>query len=73
MPGKRARRYFSHLSEFQRGLIIRMKTASSSTRRVAGKVVRSECEKVLTCGKPGLEQPGRPRGERIEGSYGKHL
>ncbi|GFY17157.1 transposable element Tcb2 transposase [Trichonephila clavipes] len=30
-------------------------------------------EKVLTCGKPGLERPGRPRRERIEGSCGKHL
>ncbi|GFV55545.1 hypothetical protein TNCV_2573851 [Trichonephila clavipes] len=30
-------------------------------------------EKVPTCGKPGLERPGRPRGERIEGSCGKHL
>ncbi|GFV99746.1 hypothetical protein TNCV_5081061 [Trichonephila clavipes] len=30
-------------------------------------------EKVPTSGKPGLEQPGRPRGERIEGSCGKHL
>ncbi|GFU58442.1 transposable element Tcb1 transposase [Trichonephila clavipes] len=30
-------------------------------------------EKVPTCGKPGLERPGRPRGERIEGSCGMHL
>ncbi|GFS47991.1 HTH_Tnp_Tc3_2 domain-containing protein [Trichonephila clavipes] len=30
-------------------------------------------EKVPTRGKPGLERPGRPRGERIEGSCGKHL
>ncbi|GFW62025.1 transposable element Tcb2 transposase [Trichonephila clavipes] len=30
-------------------------------------------EKVPTCGKPGLERPGRPRGEKIEGSCGKHL
>ncbi|GFU12970.1 hypothetical protein TNCV_1457001 [Trichonephila clavipes] len=30
-------------------------------------------EKVPTRGKPGLELPGRPRGERIEGSCGKHL
>ncbi|GFV55905.1 HTH_Tnp_Tc3_2 domain-containing protein [Trichonephila clavipes] len=29
-------------------------------------------EKVPTCGKPGLERPGRPRGERIEGSCGTH-
>ncbi|GFX04458.1 transposable element Tcb2 transposase [Trichonephila clavipes] len=30
-------------------------------------------EKVPTHGKPGLERPGRPRGERYEGSCGKHL
>ncbi|GFU47624.1 HTH_Tnp_Tc3_2 domain-containing protein [Trichonephila clavipes] len=28
---------------------------------------------VPTRGKPGLEGPGRPRGERIKGSCGKHL
>ncbi|GFT77797.1 uncharacterized protein TNCV_8091 [Trichonephila clavipes] len=43
MPGKRARRYLSQLSEVQRGLIIGMKTAGWSTRRVAGQVDRSEC------------------------------
>ncbi|GFY04564.1 transposable element Tcb1 transposase [Trichonephila clavipes] len=43
MPGKRARRHFSQLSEFERGLIIRMKTEGWSTRRVAGQVDRSEC------------------------------
>ncbi|GFY27152.1 uncharacterized protein TNCV_2067731 [Trichonephila clavipes] len=43
MPGKRARRHFSHLSESERGLIIGMKTAGWSTRRVAGQVDRSEC------------------------------
>ncbi|GFS47245.1 transposable element Tcb1 transposase [Trichonephila clavipes] len=43
MPGKRARRHFSQLSECERGLIIGMKTAGSSTRRVAGLVDRSEC------------------------------
>ncbi|GFV62347.1 transposable element Tcb1 transposase [Trichonephila clavipes] len=43
MPGKRARRRFLQLSEFERGLIIRMKTADWSTRRVAGQVDRSEC------------------------------
>ncbi|GFX61348.1 transposable element Tcb1 transposase [Trichonephila clavipes] len=43
MPGKRARRYFSQLSQFERGLIIAMKTAGWSTRRVAGQVDRSEC------------------------------
>ncbi|GFX77665.1 hypothetical protein TNCV_1105821 [Trichonephila clavipes] len=30
-------------------------------------------EKVPTRGKPGLERPARPRGERIEGSCGKYL
>ncbi|GFU32193.1 transposable element Tc1 transposase [Trichonephila clavipes] len=43
MPGKRARRHFSQLSEFERGLIIEMKTAGWSTSRVAGQVDRSEC------------------------------
>ncbi|GFW26569.1 transposable element Tc3 transposase [Trichonephila clavipes] len=43
MPGKCARRHFSQLSEFERGLIIWMKTAGWSTRRVAGQVDRSEC------------------------------
>ncbi|GFX42079.1 transposable element Tcb2 transposase [Trichonephila clavipes] len=43
MPDKRARRHFSQLSEFERGLIIGMKTAGWSTRRVAGEVDRSEC------------------------------
>ncbi|GFW21423.1 uncharacterized protein TNCV_1532471 [Trichonephila clavipes] len=42
MPGKRARRHFSQLSEFERGLIIGMKTAGWSTRRVAGQVDRSQ-------------------------------
>ncbi|GFS67642.1 HTH_Tnp_Tc3_2 domain-containing protein [Trichonephila clavipes] len=43
MPGKRARRHFSQLSEFERGLIIGMKTPGWSTRRVAGQVGHSEC------------------------------
>ncbi|GFY00401.1 transposable element Tcb1 transposase [Trichonephila clavipes] len=43
MPGKRARRHFSQLSEFERAPIIGMKTAGWSTRRVAGQVDRSEC------------------------------
>ncbi|GFT47856.1 transposable element Tcb1 transposase [Trichonephila clavipes] len=42
MPGKRARRHFAQFSEFERGLIIGMKTAGRSTRRVAGQVDRSE-------------------------------
>ncbi|GFW09780.1 uncharacterized protein TNCV_868421 [Trichonephila clavipes] len=70
MPGKRATRHFSQLSEFERCLIIGMKTAGWSTHPVAGQVDRSECavrncwvsghEKVPTRGKPGLERPGRP-------------
>ncbi|GFS66848.1 uncharacterized protein TNCV_230401 [Trichonephila clavipes] len=43
MPGKRARRHFSQLSEFERGLIIGMKTAGWSTHRVADQVDRLEC------------------------------
>ncbi|GFU70379.1 transposable element Tc1 transposase [Trichonephila clavipes] len=43
MPRKRARRHFSQSSEFERGLIIGMKTAGWSTRRVPGQVDRSEC------------------------------
>ncbi|GFV98961.1 uncharacterized protein TNCV_3390241 [Trichonephila clavipes] len=43
MPGKRARRHFSQLSEFERGLIIGMKTAGWLTRRVADQVNCSEC------------------------------
>ncbi|GFS74612.1 HTH_Tnp_Tc3_2 domain-containing protein [Trichonephila clavipes] len=43
MPGKRARRYFSQLSEFERGLIIEMKTAGWSRRRVAGQMDSLEC------------------------------
>ncbi|GFW72341.1 uncharacterized protein TNCV_703781 [Trichonephila clavipes] len=43
LPGKRARRHLSRLSEFERCLIIGMKTAGWSTRRVAGQVDRSEC------------------------------
>ncbi|GFY11282.1 transposable element Tc1 transposase [Trichonephila clavipes] len=42
MPGKRARRHFSQLSEFERGLIIGRKTAGWATRSVAGQVDRSE-------------------------------
>ncbi|GFV11061.1 transposable element Tc1 transposase [Trichonephila clavipes] len=38
MLGKRARRHFSQLSEFERGLIIEMKTAGWSTRLIAGQV-----------------------------------
>ncbi|GFV51967.1 uncharacterized protein TNCV_1323201 [Trichonephila clavipes] len=48
MTGKRARRRFSHISEFVRGLIIGMKTAGWSRRRVAGQVDHSECA-VINC------------------------
>ncbi|GFU28070.1 transposable element Tc1 transposase [Trichonephila clavipes] len=48
MPGKRARRHFSQLSEFERGLIIGMKIAGWSTNRVVGQVDRSECA-VINC------------------------
>ncbi|GFX30438.1 transposable element Tc1 transposase [Trichonephila clavipes] len=43
MPGKSAKRHFSQLSESERGMIIEMKTAGWSTRRVAGQVDRLEC------------------------------
>ncbi|GFX07775.1 transposable element Tcb1 transposase [Trichonephila clavipes] len=43
MPGKRSRRHFSQLSDSQRGLIIGMKTAGWSTRRVAGQGDHLEC------------------------------
>ncbi|GFW10419.1 transposable element Tcb1 transposase [Trichonephila clavipes] len=43
MPGKRARTHFSQLNEFERGLIIGMKTAGWSTCRDAGQVDRLEC------------------------------
>ncbi|GFV57419.1 transposable element Tcb2 transposase [Trichonephila clavipes] len=42
MPGKRARRHFSPLSEFERDLTIGMKTAGWSSLRVAGQVDCSE-------------------------------
>ncbi|GFX82406.1 transposable element Tc3 transposase [Trichonephila clavipes] len=51
MPGKRARRHFSQLNEFERGLIIGMKTAGWSTHRLAGQVNRSECA-VRNCWEP---------------------
>ncbi|GFX36951.1 transposable element Tc1 transposase [Trichonephila clavipes] len=43
MPGQRTRNNLSQLSEFERGLIIEMKIAGWSTRRVACQVDRSEC------------------------------
>ncbi|GFV29290.1 uncharacterized protein TNCV_4603221 [Trichonephila clavipes] len=84
MPGKRARRHFSQLSDFEKGLIIGMKTAGWSTRRVAGQVDRSECADRIcweqwTREGTHARKTGsgvtrkRPRRERIEGSCGKHL
>ncbi|GFY36274.1 transposable element Tc1 transposase [Trichonephila clavipes] len=43
MLGKRARKHLSQLGEFERGLIIGLKTAGWSKRNVAGQVDRSEC------------------------------
>ncbi|GFU53079.1 transposable element Tc1 transposase [Trichonephila clavipes] len=43
MPGKRVRRHFSQLSEFERGLIIGMKIAGWSKHHVADQVDHSEC------------------------------
>ncbi|GFT14295.1 transposable element Tcb1 transposase [Trichonephila clavipes] len=43
MPGNRTRRHFSQLSEFERDLIIGMKTAGWSTRNVAGQEDCLEC------------------------------
>ncbi|GFV01610.1 transposable element Tcb1 transposase [Trichonephila clavipes] len=43
MPGERAKRHFSQLSEFERGLILGKKTAGWTTRRGAGQMDRSEC------------------------------
>ncbi|GFW62117.1 hypothetical protein TNCV_1685481 [Trichonephila clavipes] len=83
MPGKRARKHFPQLSELERALIIGRKLqAVQSAVLLARWIVHSVPleivggsghEKVLTCGKPGLERTGRPRGERIKGSYTKHL
>ncbi|GFX26173.1 transposable element Tc1 transposase [Trichonephila clavipes] len=62
MPGKRARRHFSQLSEFERGLIIQVDRSECAVKIVGS----SGHEKVSTRRKPGLERPGRPRGERID-------
>ncbi|GFU56278.1 transposable element Tcb1 transposase [Trichonephila clavipes] len=48
MPGKRARRHFSQLSEFERRLIIGMKTAGWSTHRVAGQETGSGATRKTT-------------------------
>ncbi|GFU85073.1 transposable element Tcb2 transposase [Trichonephila clavipes] len=60
MQGKRARRHFSQLSEFERGLIIGMKTAGWSTRRFAGQVDRSECA-VRNCWEQGTREGAHAR------------
>ncbi|GFX72195.1 uncharacterized protein TNCV_1954711 [Trichonephila clavipes] len=81
MPGKRARRHFLQFSEFDRRLIIGMKTAGWSKRRVAGQVDRSECA-VKNCWEQWTREgthawkigSGATRmTTRIEGSCGKHL
>ncbi|GFU42681.1 transposable element Tc1 transposase [Trichonephila clavipes] len=81
MPAKRARRHFSQLSEFERGLIIGVKTAGWSTRRVAGQVDCSECA-VRNCWEQWTREGTYARKTgfgatrkttRIEGSCGKHL
>ncbi|GBN59326.1 Transposable element Tc1 transposase [Araneus ventricosus] len=48
MPGRRVRKHSSQLREFERGLIMGMKTVGWSTRRVDRQVDRSECA-VRTC------------------------
>ncbi|GFV19382.1 uncharacterized protein TNCV_3663151 [Trichonephila clavipes] len=84
MPGKRVRRHFSQLSEFERGLIVGMKTVGLLTRRVAGQVDRSECA-VRNCWEQWTREGTHARKtgsgatrkttrrERFEGSCGKHL
>ncbi|GFU05056.1 transposable element Tc1 transposase [Trichonephila clavipes] len=79
MPGKRARRHFSRLNEFETDLIIGMKLrAGRRAVLLARWIVRSAPleivgssghEKVPRREKPGLERTGRSRGERIEGSH----
>ncbi|GFV72330.1 uncharacterized protein TNCV_637921 [Trichonephila clavipes] len=83
MSGKRTRIHFLQLSEFQRGLIIGMKTSGLSTRRVAGQVDRSVCA-VRNCWKQWTREGTHARKtgsgatkkttrRKIEGSTGKHL
>ncbi|GFW40470.1 transposable element Tcb2 transposase [Trichonephila clavipes] len=60
MPGKRARRHFLELNEFERGLVIGVKTEGWSPHRVAGQVDRSECG-VRNCWFSGHKKV--PRGE----------
>ncbi|GFY06514.1 HTH_Tnp_Tc3_2 domain-containing protein [Trichonephila clavipes] len=76
MPGKRARRHFSQSIEFERSLIIGIKLQAGRravllarwiVRNVSLKIVGSNGHgKVPTCGKPGMERPGRQREERIK-------
>ncbi|GFX55162.1 uncharacterized protein TNCV_1156231 [Trichonephila clavipes] len=87
MPGKRARRHFSQLREFERGLITEMKTAGWSTSRDAGQVDRSECV-VRNCweqwtrkgpflnGLPGaisLQDNARPHTARVAKDFLRHF
>ncbi|GFT60594.1 uncharacterized protein TNCV_1966731 [Trichonephila clavipes] len=67
MPGKRARRHFSQLSEFERGLIIGMKTASWSMCRVAGQVDRLGCS-VRNCWKQWTQEGTHARKTGFEGT-----
>ncbi|GFT31738.1 transposable element Tcb2 transposase [Trichonephila clavipes] len=79
MPGKRARRHFSQFSEFERDESSGRKLQAGRravllarwiVRSVPLEIVGSSGhEKVPTRGKLGLERPGGPRGERIEGSH----
>ncbi|GFX89865.1 uncharacterized protein TNCV_1535121 [Trichonephila clavipes] len=61
MPGKRARRYFSKLSDFESGMILRMKTADWTTRSIAAQVDHSECA-VRNCWEQ-WTRVGSPRAE----------
>ncbi|GFV90301.1 hypothetical protein TNCV_4380161 [Trichonephila clavipes] len=78
MPGKHARRHFSQLSEFERGLIIGMKTAGwSKSVLLARWIVRSGPLEIVgrvdTRRYPRVENRMERRGERIEGSCGELL
>ncbi|GFS54513.1 uncharacterized protein TNCV_1742701 [Trichonephila clavipes] len=78
MPGKSARRYFSQLSEFERGLIIGRKTAGWSTGRVSGQVDHSECA-IRNCWEQWTREgtharkTGDQEDHEEKGSCGKHL
>ncbi|GFS80053.1 transposable element Tc1 transposase [Trichonephila clavipes] len=63
MQDKRARRHFSQLSEFERGLIIGKKTSGWSTHHVAGQVDRSECA-VRNCWEQWTREEANPKSKR---------